>query len=223
VKWDKPGDDAIERGLTIHPPQFRSELAYLASHGYHTIGAARLVSHLRTGARLPARPVAISFDDGYADVYSNVYQPLRRRHMTATFFICPGLLGKARYLTWRQVDDMAQHGMDIEAHTMTHPDLTLVPVAQTWGEVYQSRRVLQQRLHHSIRVMAYPYGDYNAPTLSDVRKAGYWAAFTTKQGWWQASNHLLTLPRVYVDRDDTTPIFAGRLRADPRVLREDPT
>jgi len=223
VKWNKPSDDAIERGLTVSPTQFQQELDYLVRDHFHTVTAAQLVSDLRSGASLPSRPVVLSFDDGYADMYGTAYPFLRQHHMRATFFIVPGFLDTVRYLSWRQVEDMADHGMDIEAHSMSHPDLTLVPAAQARGEVQDSRRDLEKRLHRSVRIFAYPYGDYNAAVLSDVARAGYWAAFTTHQGWWQRSDGLLTLPRVYVDFDDTLRIFAGRLRADPQVLAQDPT
>ena len=223
VKWNTPSDDAIERGLTISPTQFAQDLSYLVRNHYHTISALRLVQWLRSGGTLPSRPVVLTFDDGYTDMWPNVYPVLRRYHMTATFFIVPGFLGTRRYLTWKQVETMADHGMDVEAHTMSHPDLTVVPAAQVHGELVDSRRLLAQHLHRTVPVMAYPYGTYNASVLAAVRQAGYWAAFTTHQGWWQTSGAVLTLPRVYVDNDDTPAIFAGRLVADPTVLAEDPT
>jgi len=223
VTWFKPSDDAIERGLIITPTQFDAEVRYLASHHYHTLTAAQVVTSLRTGRRLPTRPLVLTFDDGYADVYPNVYQVLRRRHMTATFFIVPGLLSKPRYLTWTQVEEMSRHGMDIEAHTMTHPDLTMVPHVRARNEIVGCRQILQARLRRSVRVFAYPYGDYNAFVIQTVRKAGFFAAFTTRQGWWLSADNLFTLPRVYIDNDDTLQIFVGRLTADPKILAEDPT
>lgn len=223
VKRLKPSDDAIERGLTVLPTEFENELNYLAREHYHTVSAARLVAYLRTGAPLPSKPVVITFDDGYSDVYETAFHALRAHHMVATFFIVPGFLDHARYLTWTQVKDMAGHGMDIESHTMSHPDLRMVPPAQVWNEVSQARALLQRNLHRSVRIFAYPYGTYNARVLADLRKAGYWAAFTTRQGWRPARFELLTLPRVYVDLDDTVTIFAGRLRDDPATLAADPT
>lgn len=222
VKWLKPSDNAIERGLTVLPRQFTDELSYLETHGYHTITASQLVAFLRSGRALPSRPVALTFDDGYADVYYSAYHTLRQHHMTATFFIVPGFLGSRRYLTWRQVVDMAAHGMDIEAHTMSHPDLTLIKTAQVGYELKTSRSELEARLHRGVHVMAYPYGDYNAAVLSAAVRAGYWAAFTTHEGWRMTSAALLTLPRVYVDLDDATAIFAGRLTASSTVLAADP-
>jgi peptidoglycan/xylan/chitin deacetylase (PgdA/CDA1 family) len=223
VKWLKPSDDAIERGLTVLPTEFAAELRFLVTHGYHTITAAELTAYLRTGSRLPTHPVVLTFDDGYADVYSDTYPLLRKYHLTATLFIVPGFLGTPRYVSWRQVEEMARHGIDVEAHSMTHPDLTLIPRSRVWAEVDGSRNALQTRLHRPVRVFAYPYGDYDQTVLIAVRRAGFVTAFTTRQGWWQDSADLLTLPRVYVDLDDTVQTFAGRLRADPAILAEDPT
>jgi peptidoglycan/xylan/chitin deacetylase (PgdA/CDA1 family) len=223
VKWLKPSDDAIERGLTVLPTQFAAELNYLSSAEYHTITAADLVTYLLGGRPLPRRPVVLTFDDGYTDVYQDVYAQLIRRHMRATFFIVPGFLGTPRYLAWKQVRTMAAHGMDIEAHSVTHPDLTIVDPAQLWREVEGSRQSLQANLHRSVRVFAYPYGAYDTRVEAALTRAGFTAAFTTQQGWWQSSNQLLTLPRVYSDIDDTLSIFKGRLVADPAVLAQDPT
>lgn len=223
VKWDRPSDDATELGLTIHPTQLRAELQYLAAHGYHTVSAARVAGALAGPGKLPSRPVVLSFDDGYADMYRNVYPMLRRSHMTATFFICPGLLGKPRYMTWPQVATMASHGMDIEPHTATHPDLTLVPPAQAWGEIQGSRQMLRNRLHIAATVFAYPYGSFNAVVLRDVSKAGYTAAFTTQEGWTLSFGARYLLPRVYIDRDDTPAQFAARLTGNLSVVSQDPT
>src|SRR5207248_967020 len=119
--------------------QLEGELRYLRTHSYDTVTAAALVQALRTGGRLARNPVVLTFDDGYADIYRTAYPMLRRYRMTATFFIVPGFLNTHRYLTWRQVEDMQRHGMDIEAHTMTHPDLTTVGSRQLRYELAQSR------------------------------------------------------------------------------------
>jgi peptidoglycan/xylan/chitin deacetylase (PgdA/CDA1 family) len=223
VKSLKPTDNAIERGLTVLPGEFRAQLNVLVKNHYHLVSAAALVGYLRSGGSLPSKPVVLTFDDGYIDMFGTAYQLLRTMHLTATFFIVPGFLDTRRYLSWKQVEQMAAAGMDIEAHSMTHPDLTTVPAAQLWGEVAQSRHVLEQRLHKAVRAFAYPYGAYNASVLRAVSKAGYWGAFTTRQGWWENRSQLLTLARLYVDIDDSPQIFVGRLRADPAALAEDPT
>lgn len=215
IKALKPADNATERGLTILPSQFRAQLQYLQSHRYHSVSAAMLVAALLGKGRLPPKPVVLTFDDGYRDMYANVYPLLRRLKMAATFFVVPGFLGTARYLTWTQVEEMSRHGMDIEAHTMTHPDLTLVPAAQARDEVARSRQLLQSRLHKSVRVFAYPYGDYNAAVLRDVKAAGYRAAFTTRQGWIESSAGMLTLSRVYANHDETVPVTPALVHQYP--------
>lgn len=215
VKLLKPSDDAIERGLTILPDQLLAQMQKLRAAGFHTVSAAHVITSLRTGARLPKNPVVLTFDDGYSDQYTNVYPVLRRLHMVATFFIVPGFLDTPRYLTWNEVLTMARHGMDIEAHTLTHPDLTTLSAAARWHEIEGSRRVLQQRLHRQVRVLAYPYGAYNPAVEHDVAHAGFYAAFTTHQGWVLSSSNILALPRVYALHSDAVPVSPDRTLGAP--------
>lgn len=223
VKQLKRSDNAIERGLTVLPSQFVAQLRYLRTSGYHVVTVRQLVQYLRFGAVLPPRPVALTFDDGYSDVFQGAYQPLLRAHLSATFFIVPSFLGTPRYLTWQQVKIMSDHGMDIEAHTMTHPDLTRIGPRSVQWQLAESRRELQARLHRSVRLFAYPYGAHSPAVVAAVARAGYLAAFTTEEGWVETNVHLMTESRVYVDLDDSLPIFAGRVRADPQILAQDPT
>lgn len=206
VKWLKRSDNATERGLTILPSQFAAQLLYLRRNNYHTVSALQVVEALRGRRTLPPRPVVLTFDDGYRDVYAGVFRRLQALHMTATFFLPPGLLGGARYLTWDQVKTMARAGMDIEAHSMTHPDLTRVPPRQQRVEVRRSRAVLQSRLHRPVRIFAYPYGSTNAAVQRLVQRSGYLGAFTTRVSWTESSASLFTLPRVYANHDTTVPV-----------------
>lgn len=219
----KPSDDAIERGLTVLPSQFESQLKYLRAARYHVVTAAQLVRHLLTGAALPTKPVVLTFDDGYVDMYHGAYERLLRAHMKGTFFIVPSFLGTPRYLTWHQIQIMAAHGMDIEAHTMTHPDLTRIGPRSVKWQLQESRRELQLGLHHAVNILAYPYGAYNSRVIVAVSRAGYKAAFTTREGWTASSSSLLSEPRIYVDLDDSAAIFAGRIRDDARAVAQDPT
>jgi peptidoglycan/xylan/chitin deacetylase (PgdA/CDA1 family) len=223
VKWLKPSDDAIERGLTVLPGEFDWQVNYLASHHYGVITARQLANHLVSGAALPPHPVVLTFDDGYSDVYPDVYRVLLRLHLKATFFIVPGFLNTPRYLTWREVETMAAHGMDIEAHSMSHPDLTTLSPRSVRWQLTQSRAELQSHIHVPVHVFAYPYGAHSPAVIGAVSRAGYTLAFTTEEGWVESSSRLLTEPRVYIDLDDSHAIFIGRLSANPQVLAEDPT
>lgn len=206
VKPIVPSDDAIERGLTVVPSVFKSQLMYLTKHHFHFVTVTQVVAAMRGVGSLPSKPVALTFDDGYADVYPDVFKLLRARHLTASFFIVPGFLNTPRYLTWKEVADMSRHGMDIEAHTMTHPDLALIGASQLWTELKESRDLLQSHLHKQIKIMAYPYGAYDAAVLAEVHKAGYVAAFTTAYGTCLGPRHLLTLPRIYANKRNAQPI-----------------
>ncbi|GAC1446116.1 MAG: hypothetical protein NVSMB52_09620 [Chloroflexota bacterium] len=207
VKVPKASDNAIERGLTVLPAQMNAQLEYLSNRHFHTVTAARLTEALLGTSTLPSKPVVLTFDDGYSDVYLNAFRILRQHHMRATFFIVPYLLGQPRYLSWSQVQDMSSHGMDIEAHTLTHPDLSVLSWRQLWKEVVGSRQALENRLHRSVRVFAYPYGAYNAVVIRAVARAGFHSAFTTRHGWFANRANILTLPRVHVTQQNSLTSF----------------
>lgn len=87
------------RRLTLSARKFAAEMNYLASHGYHPITLDRLYSGLSDPSSLPARSVALTFDDGYLDNYTIVFPVLRARHFVATFFVITASVGRPGYVT----------------------------------------------------------------------------------------------------------------------------
>lgn len=211
IKTLKPTDNPIERGLTVLPAQFNEQLTYLQRNGFHTVTAAQLTDALLGTGHLPSKPVVLTFDDGYDDVYTNAYHMLRAHHMRATFFVVGYFPGQPRYMTWPQIEDMAAHGMDIEAHSLTHPDLTTLTWAAMWKQVIGSKQAIEQKIHRPVRVFAYPYGAYNAAVVWAVWRAGFGTAFTTNDGYIMRRSHARTLPRVHVNLGDTGPVYADLL------------
>lgn len=211
IKTLKPSDNVIERGLTVLPSQFAAELAFLQRNGYHTVTAAQLTDALFGRTRLPSKPVVLTFDDGYSDVYANAFPALQRLHMRATLFVVGYFPGQPRYMTWTQIEDMASHGMDIEAHSLTHPDLTTLKWAEMWKQVIGSRQAIEQKLHRPVKVFAYPYGAYNAAVIWAVWRAGFQTAFTTRDGYLMSRAQARLLPRVHVNLSDSIPMFSSLL------------
>jgi len=102
--------------LTVTSHDFAAQLAYLTGHGYHAVTLVDLFNRLYYGRALPPRPVVLTFDDGYADNYSDAFPLLRRYHMVGEFNIVTGLVGTTlgvnTYVTWPQVEAMAAAGWD---------------------------------------------------------------------------------------------------------------
>jgi peptidoglycan/xylan/chitin deacetylase (PgdA/CDA1 family) len=198
---DLPEDaDATRTDLTLSPDTFRAHLDYLFYQGYTPISLYQLDEALMTGTALPPKPVVLTFDDGYADHYTNVLPALSRYGFTATFFIITGTAdaGNPNHLPWPQIRAMAEAGMDMESHTKTHPDLRGRDydflVYQLLGS-FESLRAYTGRVSH---MFAYPAGRYDDTALAVLETMPVWRAVTTQPGVVQTSDNRLELPRQRV-------------------------
>lgn len=156
---------------------------------------------------LPPRAVALTFDDGYRDNYTNVFPVLRRYGFTATFFVITGKVGHPGYMSWAELREMSAAGMLIESHTVTHPVLTRLPAPALERELVQSRQALWLNLGIDSRVLCYPYGAYDPGVMGAARAAGYIMAFTTKPGLVMEPLAIFALPRVAVGHHESRADF----------------
>jgi peptidoglycan/xylan/chitin deacetylase (PgdA/CDA1 family) len=171
------GSDAA--ALTVSTAQFESEMDYLAENGYHPVTLGQVYACLAGKGSLPSKPVALTFDDGGKDDYSVAFPILRKHGFSATFFVITGYVGNRVCMTWDQLRQMQAVGMEIESHTVWHPDLRKVDAARLAGEMSQARTMLAKELGTDARFLSYPYGRYNNAVIAAAQAAGYQAAVTT--------------------------------------------
>jgi peptidoglycan/xylan/chitin deacetylase (PgdA/CDA1 family) len=199
--------------LTVEPGTFAAEIAALDRARYHSITVAQLFGALFHGAPLPAKPVLISADDGYADDVTQILPVLRRHRMTAVFFIITGRFHEPGFLTAAQVRRLDAAGMDIGAHTRDHVDLPGVGEQQLTDQVAGSKHDLERLLGHPVAAFAYPAGRFDAAAIQAVRDARFALAVTTQPGTVESSRQPLLIPRVRVGRDTTPQRLVGCLAA----------
>ena len=142
VDHTPPDTGPAAAGLTVSPQEFGAQMDYLAAEGYHPVTIAQVYAAMAGGARLPSRPVAITFDDGGSDNYGVAFPILREHGFTATFFVITGYVGGRACMTWDQLREMQAAGMDIESHTVSHPDLRTLGAAGLAEELGRSREAL---------------------------------------------------------------------------------
>ncbi|MCL4238995.1 MAG: polysaccharide deacetylase family protein [Anaerolineae bacterium] len=201
-----PNADRYRLDLSVTPAQFAAQLAWLRGNGYTTVTLGDLTDALVGGAPLPARPVILTFDDGYADAYTQAFPLLREAGMVGTFFVVTEWLDnrQAGYLTWDQAREMAAAGMAIESHSRSHPDLT--DGCDYDCRVYQvlgSAETIAAEIGVRPRFFCYPGGRYDAAIFAVLEGAGMVGAVTTHGGTLHVSERPLELLRVRV-RGTTT-------------------
>lgn len=185
--------------LYVAPRRFERHLAALERDGHTAITLARAWRAWETGAELPAKPVVLSFDDGFADQYRNAAPALRRRGWPGVLFLQANRLGARRGLTARQVRRMLRDGWELGAHTVTHPDLTGLAAARLEEEVAGSRSALRRAFpSEPVDFFAYPYGRHDAAASEAVARAGFTGALTTRRGAAELGDGPFTLDRMVI-------------------------
>jgi peptidoglycan/xylan/chitin deacetylase (PgdA/CDA1 family) len=198
--------------LYVSRSDFASEMSWLARHGYTGVTLDAVYKSWRYGTRLPTHPIVLSFDDGYAGDYLYARPILRARKW-------PGVLNlevrKETYpggLSPQRIRALLAAGWEVDAHTMTHPDLTAVDSTQLHYEVAGSRASISRRFHVPVNFFCYPAGRYDATVIAAVQAAGFLGATTTQFGLARPAD-LFTLDRVRVNGSDGAAGLGAKLRS----------
>src|SRR5213595_856882 len=191
-------------GTEITPAAFEAQMKELKDKGITVISMQDLLAWKRGEKNIPPRCAVITFDDGWKTQYEVAWPIMKKFGYPLTLFIyCEGVrggsLGGGEAITWEQLADMRDNGVDIEAHTATHQDLReghnimLIasggkrtrtkltgPQYEQWvhNEVVGSKQLLEQRLGIKVNCFAVPFGNYNEHVKELARNAGYEAMFT---------------------------------------------
>src|SRR5207245_1912819 len=191
-------------GTEITPAAFEAQMKELKDRGITVIPMQDLLAWKRGEKNIPPRCAVISFDDGWKSQYEVAWPIMKKFGYPFTMFIYTegvrgGSLGGGGAITWEQLAEMRDNGVDIEAHTATHQDLreghtiTLAspggkktrtkltgPQYEHWvrNEVVGSKELLEQRLGIKVNCFAVPFGNYNEHVKELARNAGYEAMFT---------------------------------------------
>ena len=167
---------------SIDPDEFERQMQYLTESGYTAVSLAEMAAAEHGARPLPAKPVVITFDDGYEDNYATALPIMEKYGLKSTVFVITGQVDQPGYLTWDQIRAMQARGTEIGSHTVSHVALSELAQPQMLDELMRSKQVLEANLGQPVEFLAYPYGQYNAATLAATRQAGYKGACTGVPG-----------------------------------------
>ena len=140
---------------------------------------------------LPEKAVAITIDDGYRSVYDLGYPILKRHNFKATLFIYTDFIGKSpNALTWEHLRQLAEAGFEVEAHTISHADLTRKRKGESEAaylrrgrrELRVPRQLIYRHLRQKPIWLAYPYGRLNDLVIAMAQEEGYRGGVTVTRG-----------------------------------------
>jgi peptidoglycan/xylan/chitin deacetylase (PgdA/CDA1 family) len=207
--------DRVGFSLSTPPAMFRSQMQYLANHGFHVISLHDAVVAIRNHSGLPSRPVVLTFDDGYADFFTTAIPILRSHGFTATSFVITGRMGWGGFMTPGQVVDADGMGFTIGAHTVDHVMLAAqTPARATW-EMAQSKLTLEGLLGHPVLDFAYPYGSFNFYDMAQAKSLGFETAASTLYGALHSAGQLFELSRMRIGGGLPLTYFANVVGGPP--------
>ena len=200
--------------LYVAKADFAGQMRWLKTKGYTAVTLQQVYDLWTKGVALPARPVVLTFDDGYRSIWAFARPILARMRWPGLLYLQVDMLENTSQggISPAQVRALLAAGWELESHTVTHPDLTTLDDAQLTAELVDSRREIRRRFGRPARFFCYPAGRYDARVIDAVRQAGYLTATTTQYGN-AGPDQLLTLNRVRINRSDGVEGFAGKIKA----------
>lgn len=192
-------DGKAMKSLTITPEEFEKELKEIEANGFTVIKMQDFLAWRRGAGTIPHKSCVITLDDGWLSAYTNAWPILKKYNYPFTVFIYVNYVGSGgKSLTWDQLAEMRDAGVDIQSHTYSHSNLrvpgggvdartkamvkkdvaALGEAGWLRKEIIESKNVLEKQLGIKVNALAYPFGVYSAKAREVVKEAGYEAAFT---------------------------------------------
>jgi len=214
----------------VSPGLLRRQLHALVRLGYEAVSLGQMHAGLRGEARLPRRPIVLTFDDGYENYATRAAPLIEDRGWAGTVFVVAGLAGKTNDWDNRQGDvveplmgfetlrDLVKRGHEIGSHTFSHVRLGHVPIEVAEVEVVRAKEALEAGIGQRVPYFCYPYGDHNSEVRRLVREAGHEGATTVRRGKNRPETDPFQWNRINVRRNTRASVLVWKL-----LLRRDPS
>lgn len=209
---------------SVDAAAFREQLQFLHDLGYQPIGIRQAVQWMEGVTREPERPVVLTFDDGYADFYTTAFPALRSFGYSATVFLPTAYIGETagyfketQCLTWHQVRELRDAGIEFGSHTVTHPQLRKLNIKQVEYEIRCSKDTIEEKLGTPVKSFSYPYAfpetdhSFRQQLRVVLESAGFENGVSTILGTASRSSDHFFLERLPVSSADDLRFFRAKL------------
>jgi peptidoglycan/xylan/chitin deacetylase (PgdA/CDA1 family) len=219
-------------GLRVSPEMFERQLCWLKDNGWTGYTVSEIVDH---GVDIDEKAVAITFDDGFEDNWTNAFPLLKKYGFKATLYLVKdrhdrdwSANKKAHHntaelknepkLSDAQVVEMIESGIfEIGGHTLTHANFATISEEEKRREIVQARVDLEKQFAVPVKTFAYPFGIYLKSDPELVAASGYTSAVTTDCGIdCLEKEDKYQLKRVKVSGKDSFLAFRMRMRGGKR-------
>jgi len=223
-KIDIPDRDILIRGAFTAPKRFARQMAYIRKLGFVFYTASELIEHYLDRGHFPPKAVALTFDDGWKDSFTNAFPILKDLGIKATIYLVPACIGKVsdkvvgkgerarEHISREGIFEMAAYGIEFGSHSVNHKELYKISSEEIVFEVEESKKQIEDLLQKPCRTFCYPAGFFTEEAKEIVKNAGYIAAFSGECGPRDRLD-LYALNRIEILRCDRIPFrFKKKVR-----------
>lgn len=197
--------------FAVTPEVFSRHMGLVAASGRTPLTVdAYAAGLLAGGAGLPARPVLVTFDDGYREFGLAVDAMAAAGVDAATLYLTTSYVQRPDGLPWADLQALPEW-VQVGAHSHTHPQLDLLASAELDAEIRSPRTEIEQRLGRPCRSFAYPHGFHGKRVRRAVVEAGYASAAGVKNALSHPADDVYGLSRVTITQETADPVVEALL------------
>jgi len=194
--------------LAVSVQTFERQMRFLKEHQYNILPLESIVNLIKDQKKIPAKTLAITFDDGYKDTYRYAFPILKKYNLAATIFVIVNEIGRADRLSWDELKVMRDSGIfTVGSHAMgPEPLVNIKHEEELKKQIFDSKKILEEKLGQKIYVFSYPEGRFNNRIRQLVTDAGYISAVATNPGKKFANDDIFALKRLRIS-DNARNLF----------------
>lgn len=194
--------------ISTSPAIFARQMRFLFENGYSALTLRDLISIVDNDGQLPPNPIVLTFDDGFQNFYHHALPILSDVNFKATVFVVtdfcgryndwpgnPSDLPRSPLLSWQEIRELDENGIEFGAHGKNHSDLTKQSPEAAKIEILGSKARLEDSIGRKVHSFAYPYGRFNSATRG-LAAANFDGACSTKLGKYGSNDDLYTMNRL---------------------------
>ncbi|MDB5022167.1 MAG: polysaccharide deacetylase [Pedobacter sp.] len=191
----KATDSKSSKDYIIPVGTFKEHMKMLADSGYHTILPDEYYAYLNTGAKLPEKPIMLTFDDTEENQFLIAAPTMKKYGFKGVYFVMTVSLGRPNYMTKAQVKELSEVGHVIGSHTWDHHNVKKYQGKDWETQVDKPTKTLEEITGKKIEHFAYPFGLWNPEAFPELKKRGMKSAYSLSEKRDQ-NNPLYTIRRI---------------------------